>query len=132
MNEHDYEVVLAQLAPRFAITFIGDTTLGGTRTTINAQRAWFERLFRLFPDAQFQLTGVAVDGPPWNTRIAGVFTIRATVDGAPYTNVFAQFVRLRWGRITEYTIYEDSLRFWRAAQEMAARGVTEATAAAIE
>ena len=128
MNEHNYEAILSQLAPRFAITFVGDTSLGGTRTTREAQRVWFARLFRLFPDASFEMTDRAIDGPPWNTRIAGTFTIRATVGGEPYTNVFVQFVRLRWGRITAYTIYEDSLRFWRATQEMATQGITEATA----
>jgi ketosteroid isomerase-like protein len=128
MNAHDYEAILRQLAPRFAITFVGDTALGGTRTTVEAQRAWFQRLFHLFPDASFEMTDHAVDGPPWNTRIAGTFTIRATVGGEPYTNAFAQFVRLRWGRITGYTIYEDSLRFWRATRDMAALGVAEAAA----
>ena len=131
MDKQDYEAILSQLAPNFAVTFVGDTTLGGTRTTIEAQRAWFERLFRLLPDARFEMTDHAIDGPPWNTRIAGTFTIRATVDGEPYTNVFVQFVCLHWGRITAYTIYEDSLRFWRATQQMAARGVTEAAASPI-
>jgi len=128
MNKHDYEYVLRQLAPRFAITFIGETTLGGTRTTLQAQRAWFQRLFALFPDAAFEMTDHAIDGPPWNTRIAGTFTIRATVADQPYTNVFVQFVRLRWGRITGYTIYEDSLRFWHATQQMAGLGIPDATA----
>jgi ketosteroid isomerase-like protein len=131
MNRHDYEAILAQLAPHFTISFVGDTTLGGTRSTPAAQRAWFQRLFRLFPDAGFEMTSMAVDGPPWNTRIAGEFIIRATVDGQPYRNVFVQTVRLRWGRITGYTIYEDSLRFWRACTEMAGRGNDEALAPAI-
>ena len=128
MNRHDYEAILRQLAPRFAITFVGDTSLGGTRTTQDAQRAWFERLFRLLPDTSFEMTDHAIDGPPWNTRVAGTFTIRATIGGRPYTNVFVQFVRLRWGRITAYTVYEDSLRFWRATQQIAADGVAEAIA----
>src|SRR5262245_25280963 len=114
MNAHNYEAILGQLAPRFAITFVGDTTLGGTRTTVAAQRAWFQRLFRLFPDASFEMMSLAVDGPLWNTRVIGSFEIRATVAGRPYTNTFVQLVSLRWGRIRSYAVYEDSLRFWRA------------------
>jgi ketosteroid isomerase-like protein len=131
MNAHDYDAILRQLGRRFTITFVGDTSLGGTRTTLDGQRAWFQRLFRLFPDASFEMTNHAIDGPPWNTRIAGQFIIRATVAGAAYTNVFVQFVTLRWGKITAYTIYEDSLRFWRATQDMAAHGLDEAVATRI-
>jgi len=129
MNAHDYEAILKQLAPNFRITFQGDTSLGGTRTTKPAMAAWFERLFRLLPDARFELRQMAADGPPWNTRIAGLFTIRAsTLLGDPYENVFVQFVRLRFGRVTWYEIHEDSLRWWRLTQQLAAQGVDEAVA----
>lgn len=128
MNAHNYESILDQLAPTFSITFVGDTTLGGTRSTVAAQREWFQRLFRLFPDARFEMTSLAVDGPLWNTRVAGSFVIRATVAGRPYTNVFVQLVTLKWGRITSYTVYEDSLRFWRACQDLVKAGVAEADA----
>ena len=131
MNGHNYEAILDQLAPRFEITFIGDTSLGGTRTTLTSQRAWFQRLFRLVPDATFEMTSLAVDGPLWNTRVAGSFVVRATVAGQPYTNVFVQLVQLRWGKITGYTVYEDSLRFSRACNAMAAAGLAEALAPAL-
>jgi len=71
---------------------------------------------------------VAVDGWPWNTRIFGSFEIYATVLGQPYDNVFVQFVKMRWGRVAYYAVYEDSLKFWRAAQEMSRQGITEAVA----
>jgi ketosteroid isomerase-like protein len=132
MNAHDYQAIIRQLAPDFRVTFQGDTSLGGTRTTRAAMTAWFERLFRLLPDARFELRHFAVDGPPWNTRIAGLFTIRATTPlGEPYENVFVQFVRLRFGRVSWYEIHEDSLRWWRQCERLAAHGVPEATAAPI-
>lgn len=95
-------------------------------------RRWFQRFFRVFPDARFQLRELAVDGWSWNTRIFGSFEISATVLGEPYRNVFVQSVRLRWRRIVAYTVYEDSLKFWRAAQRLAEHGMNEATAAPIE
>ncbi len=131
MNRHDAEAVIDQLAPKFAITFVGDTPLGGTRTTVTATRAWFARLFRLFPDARFDMRAVAVDGPPWNTRIAGSFTISATACGQPYENVFTQFARLRWGRITGYEIIEDTQLMATTCAAMVAAGVEEAAAAPI-
>lgn len=130
MNAHDFEVIVGQFAPRFRMTFIGDTCLGGTRTTRASMTAWFERLFRLFPDARFEMRDVAVSGPPWRTRVAGLFTLRATVLGEPYENVFTQFVTLRYGRIAWYEIYEDSLRFARMCERIAP-SVPEALAAPI-
>jgi ketosteroid isomerase-like protein len=132
MNAHDYQAILRQLGPDFRVTFQGDTSLGGTRTTREAMAAWFQRLFRLLPDARFELREVAVDGPPWNTRIAGLLTIRATTPlGEPYENVFVQFVRLRFGRVSWYEVHEDSLRFWRLCQQLGSGGVDEAVAAPI-
>lgn len=132
MNAHDYQAVIRQFAPDFRVTFQGDTSLGGTRTTRAAMAAWFERLFRLLPDARFELRQVAVDGPPWNTRIAGLCTVRATTPlGEPYENVFVQFVRLRFGRISWYEVHEDSLRWWRLCQHLGSHGVAEAVAAPI-
>jgi len=131
MNRHDYEAIIRQFAPNFEVTFVGDTSLGGSRRTKDAMRRWFQRFFRFFPDARFEMQDLAIDGPPWNTRIFGAFEITATVLGAPYRNVFIQFVRMRWGRIVSYAIYEDSLKFWRAAQDMSGRGIIEATAAPI-
>jgi ketosteroid isomerase-like protein len=129
MNEHNYQAIIDQLASDFRVTFIGATSLGGTRTSRQAMAAWFQRLFRLLPDARFELREIAVDGPPWNTRIAGLITIRATTPlGEPYENVFVQFVRLRYGRITWYEIHEDSLRFWRLCQRLAEHGIDEAVA----
>jgi ketosteroid isomerase-like protein len=128
MNAHDYEAIVQQLAPTFEVRFIGDTSLGGSRRTREAMRLWFQRLFRLFPDARFEMHDVAVDGWPWDTRIFGSFGIKASLLGKPYDNVFIQFVKMRWGRVIYYAVYEDSLKFWRAAQEMSGQGIAEAVA----
>lgn len=45
----DYGYVLDQLAPSFTHSFAGDHALGGERRSREAQRAWFQRLFRLLP-----------------------------------------------------------------------------------
>lgn len=68
MNAHDYQAVIRQLAPDFRVTFQGDASLGGTRTTRAAMAARFDRLFRLLPDARFELRPVAVDGPMIRTN----------------------------------------------------------------
>ena len=51
----DYGYVLDQLAPSFTHSFAGDHALGGERRSREAQRAWFQRLFRLLPGVEFIL-----------------------------------------------------------------------------
>jgi ketosteroid isomerase-like protein len=61
----DYEYVLGQLAPAFRHSFAGDHALGGERSSRDAQRAWFERVFRLLPGIEFTVQDVLVRGWPW-------------------------------------------------------------------
>ena len=55
LSRQDPEQMLATLAPSFTYRFLGDTALGGTRTTHAAMREWWGRVFRLFPDATFKV-----------------------------------------------------------------------------
>src|SRR5437868_124618 len=64
MNAHDYEAIVSLLAESFEVRFIGDTSLGGSRHTREAMRAWFQRcLRRLSPTDRVKrrLPGWAVD-----------------------------------------------------------------------
>lgn len=128
MNRHDPSGVLDMLAPTFEQTFFGDTSLSGTRTERATLDRWFERLFRLLPDARFELQRVAVTGWPWRTCVFGAFTIEATVAGEPYRNVFVQQVDLRWGKIVAYRVLEDTQAWAAAEARLAAAGDREVTA----
>ncbi|MEV4515206.1 winged helix-turn-helix transcriptional regulator [Dactylosporangium sp. NPDC049525] len=61
------QAIIDQLASDVRMTFQGDTSLGATCSIRAALAAWSERLFRLLPDARFELRQAAVDGPLWNT-----------------------------------------------------------------
>jgi ketosteroid isomerase-like protein len=63
-NNGNWGAIVDGLAPRFDYRFIGDTPLGGTRTTHDAMRRWFDRLYRLFPGSQFAPQRIVVEGPP--------------------------------------------------------------------
>jgi predicted ester cyclase len=54
--------VLDAFAPEFTHRFVGDNAMGGVRTTIDSQRRWFQRLFRLLPDIRFTVDDVIVQG----------------------------------------------------------------------
>jgi ketosteroid isomerase-like protein len=122
----------------FSYRFIGNTPLGGTRTTRAAMEAWWSRLLRLFPGARFTPQEIVVEGPPWNTRVMTHILIQATLPGssaaaaAPYENEFMQLMRLRWGRITSIVTIEDTQRFVDVLPRLAEAGLSDATAAPID
>lgn len=135
-NGGNWEAIVAGLAPSFTYRFIGETPLGGTRTTHAAMRRWFDRLYRLFPGSQFAPVRIVVEGPPWNTQIMTYVKIQGTAPTtagapAPYENEFMQAMILRWGKITSVITLEDTQRFVEALPRLAAAGIDDATASPI-
>jgi ketosteroid isomerase-like protein len=128
LGRGDYEHVLEQFAPTFTHRFAGNHALGGERSSRAAQRAWFERLFRLLPGVEFRVEDVLVRGWPWRTRALALIRVRATVAGRPYQNEVAQTIDLRWGRITRIDNLEDTQKLAAALERLAAAGLDEAQA----
>jgi ketosteroid isomerase-like protein len=131
-NRGNWQAIVDNLAPSFVYRFVGDTPLGGTRTTKPAMQAWFQRIYRLVPDAQLHPQAIVVEGPPWNTRIMTYVTFRGSLpSGAPYENEVMQLMRLKWGRIVSVLTIEDTQRFVAILPALAAAGISDATAAPI-
>jgi ketosteroid isomerase-like protein len=124
----DYGYVLDQFGPQFTHSFAGDHALGGERSSVVAQRAWFERLFRLLPGIEFRVDDVLVRGWPWRTRAVSLIRVRATVAGQPYENEVAQTIDLRWGRITRIHNLEDTQKLAATLERLAASGLEDALA----
>jgi ketosteroid isomerase-like protein len=128
LSRGDVEAVLEQFAPDVRFSFVGDSPLGSELSSKQEVREWFGRLFRLLPGPRFEPQEVLIDGWPWDVRIAARVLIHSTVAGAPYTNEFSQFLRLRRGRVVWDYVLEDTQRFERACARLAASGVEEAAA----
>ncbi|MCB0999635.1 MAG: nuclear transport factor 2 family protein [Ilumatobacteraceae bacterium] len=131
LSAGDAGPMLDTLAPTFRYEFAGDHSLGGTRTRRSDMEAWWQRVFRLFPDARFEVREVMVDGPPWATRIATRVQISAATTTGRYDNVFVQTMAMRWGRVVEVFTLEDTSRLERELERQSAEGVAEASAAPI-
>jgi ketosteroid isomerase-like protein len=130
LNRHDWSPVTANLASEFTYEFHGDTAIGGVRRRRETVDAWFERVFRVLPDARFELRDVVVGGPPWNTRVAIHASIAGNLaDGTPYSNVFQQRVVVRWAKVRSIETIEDTQKLDRAMRALAASGFEEAVAA---
>jgi ketosteroid isomerase-like protein len=135
-NRGNWNAIVDNLAPTFRYRFVGDTPLGGTRSTHAAMRLWFERLYRLFPGSQFAPQNIVVQGLPWATTIMTYVKIQGTAPGAdgvsrPYENEFMQLMHLKWGRITSVLTLEDTQRFVNALPALAASGIADANMAPI-
>lgn len=129
INAGDWEQMVIGLAPRFTYRFHGEHALSGERHTAEAMRRWWQRFERLLPATTFEVEDVLVAGWPWATRAATRITVHAGLpDGSRYRNVVRQFVRIRWGRITEVDTLEDTEVLQRALDSLAAAGTAEAHA----
>jgi ketosteroid isomerase-like protein len=128
----DFEPMISAMAPRFTYVFYGDHALAGERHTTAALRLWWQRGARLLPGPSFAVEEVIVAGWPWSTRIATRVRVTAALPGGTrYENVFMQFMRMRWAKITQIRTLEDNMVLQRALDAVAAAGVTEAHAAPI-
>jgi ketosteroid isomerase-like protein len=123
MSEGNCEPVLEKFGPSTVFEFAGKHELGGERRGADAVRSVFRRLFEeVFPGVQLEPREIVVNGPPWNTRVAVHFSVRATMnDGEPYRNAGMQFLRLRWGKVVEDRLYEDTQTLDAALEKHAAR-----------
>lgn len=136
-NKGNWQAIVDALGSRFVYRFVGDTPLGGTRTSKPAMQEWFRRIYRLVPDAQLVPEVILVEGFPWNTKVMTYVKFRGTLPaasnaaGAPYENEVMQLMQIKWGRITSVLTLEDTQRFVNILPLLAAAGIKDATAAPI-
>src|SRR5260370_36012489 len=105
------EQVLRQLQPQVIFSFIGPAPVGGERRGVEDAREWFQRLFSYFPGIEFTVRHVIVQGWPWNTLVATQLSVAAPrADGSMYRNEAMQFLHLRWGKVVEDRLYEDTYK----------------------
>ena len=80
----------------------------------------------MLPDPLFDVQRLVIAGPVWDRRIAVHVIIRSRVAGESYQNQFAQFLTLRWGKVLEDLILEDTATWEAASRRLAGAGNIEA------
>lgn len=129
LSRGEFEPAFQALAPRFEQIFAGDHPLGGSRHTVESFRRWFERMYRLFPNLEFEVISTAASGPLWDMTLVAEWIDRAKpVDGGPYENRGVHVLRLRWGRIVSIHAYLDTQVVAETTRRMADNGIEEAAA----
>lgn len=104
----DIRPTLALDAPDLTFTFPGSNSWSGTRHGRDAHRAWLERLVRV--GVMTGVDEVVAAGFPWNmTACVRGTSWRDTPAGERiYDNRYVIWAKLRWGRVQEYEVYEDT------------------------
>ncbi len=129
LNKGDYEYGLSQVGTTIEHHFAGEHCLGGTRTSTGTMRLWFERLFRLFPNLQFEMRSIAASGGPWDTTVVVEWRDRATpADRQDYVNTGAHVIRMQWGKVVSIHAYLDTQVLIDTLNRMALNGIDEAKA----
>lgn len=132
LNNGDYDPIIAQFGPEFEHVFPGNHALAGRRYTPESNVAWYKRLATIFPDLQFNVKNIVVNGWPWDTVASAEwedsFTLR---DGRKGNNQGVHVFHLRWGKVTSLHIYTDTQKLSNYCQELSLQGVLDATAVPI-
>lgn len=127
LNKGNYEPVLNTMGKDFEHWFSGHHALSGRRTTMPATRAWYERLYKIFPKLHFDLHKVVVSGWPWNTLVAVEWSEPYTLlNGVQGANCGTHFIRLKWGKGVSVRIYCDTHLLLENLSIQHAGGVAEA------
>jgi ketosteroid isomerase-like protein len=132
LSRGEWEEALADVAPDVHHVFPGDNAIGGERHSREAMGRWFERLYRLIPEIEFEVKEIAVRGWPWDMHVAVEWSDRGkAADGVPYENEGAHWMRLRRGKATYIHAYLDTEKVTEICDRMAASGIEEAAAAPV-
>ncbi|GAA3543970.1 nuclear transport factor 2 family protein [Amycolatopsis ultiminotia] len=109
VNAGDLDAPYRMAAANLRFTVVGDTAIGGNWRGREAFRDWFHGFARRFADLRFHVEDVALSGWPWHTRVAVRLVVEGTLaDGTGYRNNATQWVTLRWGRMTDDWVVEDT------------------------
>jgi ketosteroid isomerase-like protein len=129
VNTKDYEALLADCAPNICHRFGGMHALSGVRHDKEALRRWFERMGRVSPMLHLSVKDVWVKGWPHNTVIIMRWEATATNnDGSPYQNRGVHIIRMRWGKVVDIDVNEDSQAVAASLVIQARNGIPEAIA----
>jgi ketosteroid isomerase-like protein len=104
----DIRPTLALDHEQVKFVFPGSNSWSGTFNGRAEHQQWLERLVRV--GVKTEPDEVAVSGFPWNTRVA--IRGRSWWDSPSgeriYDNRFVIFGHIRWGKLRDYEVYEDT------------------------
>src|SRR5438270_1977984 len=88
--------------------FPGQNSWSGVFRGRDEHRRWLERLVRV--GVKTEPDEVSASGFPWNMTVCirGRSYVDSSTGERVYENRFVSWAKLRWGRLREYEVYEDT------------------------
>lgn len=104
----DVDGLVKSFASDVHFVFPGKNSWATDTRDKEALKAWLRRFHAA--GLQIEVHDILVDGTPWNTRVCMSFTDHATdADGrVVYENTGVIFGKAKWGKISDYTVFEDT------------------------
>jgi ketosteroid isomerase-like protein len=122
LNAGDVKPTLRMDAADVELTFPGDSSWSGVFRGKEQVRAWLERFVRV--GLHIAADEVVLQGFPWRQTICirGTDHLDAPGGERVYDNRYVIWGHLRWGKLTDYEVYEDTqkakaLDAWLADRE---------------
>jgi ketosteroid isomerase-like protein len=126
LNAGDYRPLLRMDADDIRFRFPGDSSWSGEIRGKAELARWLQR----FVDTGLQIFAdeVVVGGPPWRMTlcIRGHDSLRSPEGELVYANRYVIWGHMRWGKLREYEVYEDTQRSKALDEYLEAREVGEA------
>ena len=129
LSEGDWQKEWRVSPTTFHPTFPGDNAMGGERHSREAMERWFERVYRLIPDLNFEVKRVNVRGFPWDLKVAVEWRDWGhAADGVACENEGAHWIRIQRGKATYIHAYLDTEKVTNMCRRLAEGGFKEAAA----
>jgi|HubBroStandDraft_1064217.scaffolds.fasta_scaffold03116_3 hypothetical protein len=122
LNAGDAGPVLRMDAPDIKFRFPGESSFAIEVDTAEEHARWLERFVEL--GVQITPDEIVVQGPPWHMTmcVRGVSYLDGPGGDRWYTNRFVMWGHLRWGRLQDYEVYEDTQETARLDVRLEAAG----------
>jgi ketosteroid isomerase-like protein len=132
VNQRRFDELAGAMVDNVRHSFAGDHALGGVRNDRGAVLSWLNRLGRVMPNLFIKVRDVNVKGWPNHTLAIVRWTATATLEnGDPYVNKGVHFITLKWGKVVELDVHEDTLAVFNGLKKQFESGIDEANAAQI-
>jgi len=129
VNEHRFTELVNGMSLNVRHNFAGDHAMGGTRNDQAAVKLWMERLARVKPNLHLTINHLTVEGWPNKTLAIVRWTANAVLaNGESYENHGVHFISLKWGKVIEINVYEDTMKANYGLEIQYEAGIKEAKA----
>ena len=127
VNDRQFTELTKGMVLNVKHSFAGDHALGGVRHDVAAVKNWLERLARVVPNIHIKVLKIIVKGWPHNTLAIVRWEATATLqNGEPYLNKGIHFITIKWGKVTEIDVYEDTFAVTNCLEKQYSSGILEA------